>query len=274
MLPSQVLTVREVGDTARPYWTASSMDGSHLLLEDGETALWSGWSPVAEVRPQAWHLPDTTILVVTDRRTGFLTTEFDKGGGWAGFGVLGLAFAVSANVVSKHRAARRRAGNVAIGQVRHEWLSGITLRREKGLLGSAGYLDLKVATSTGIRTIEMSSPGCGDERFAHWLAGVVAWRRMALPGPWSPDEEQTFRRYQQGGHDALSPQRPNDLQWIFPGDVDALVGRTAPPTGGLFQPTVPPGWYANPARGPGAPEHRYWDGAAWTDRFDGQSGIG
>jgi hypothetical protein len=208
-------------------------------------------------------------LVVTDRRTGFLTTEFDKGGGWAGFGVVGLTVAVTANIVSKHRAAQRRAGKVAIGQARHEWLSGITLRKAKGFMGSATYLDLQVATSMGLRTIELSSPGFADERFAHWLAGVVAWRRMSLPGSLSPEEEETLRRYQHGGHDAPSPGRADDLEWAFPGDIDALVARSAPTHTEQSKTVVPAGWYANPAQQPGAPRLRYWNGAVWTDRFDG-----
>ncbi|MEU4352397.1 DUF2510 domain-containing protein [Streptomyces sp. NPDC023838] len=206
---------------------------------------------------------------MTDRRTGFLTTEFDEGGGWAGFGVVGLTVAVTANIVSKHRAAQRRAGKVAIGQVRHEWLSGITLRKVKGLIGGATYLDLKVATSMGVRTIELSSPGFADERFAHWLAGVVAWHRTSLPGPRSPEEEETLRRYQHGGHDAPPPDRPDDLEWAFPGDIDALVAGVAPALAEPSNSAVPAGWYANPAHQPGSPRLRYWDGAAWTDRFDG-----
>lgn len=269
MRPAEILTVRDLGDAARPYWTASSTDGRHLLLEPGESALWTGWGKVSEIRPQTWQLPDSTTLVVTDRRTGFLTTEFDKGGGWAGFGVVGLAVAVTANIVSKYRAAQRRAGKVAIGQVRHEWLSGITLRRVKGLMGGASYLDLKVATSMGLRTVELSSPGLADERFAHWLAGVVAWRRMALPVPRSPEEEETLRRYRNGGHDAPPPGRPDDLEWAFPGDIDALVAKAAPADTEEPKSAVPAGWYANPGHQPGAPRLRYWDGADWTDRFDG-----
>lgn len=252
MLPREVMTVRDLGDT-RPYWTASSTDGRHLLLEPGESALWTGWGRVSEVRPQTWQLPDATALVVTDRRTGFLTTEFDKGGGWAGFGVVGLAVAVTANIVSKYRAAQRRAGNVAIGQVRHEWLSGITLRKVKGLLGSASYLDLRVATSMGLRTIELSSPGFADERFAHWLAGVVAWRRMSLPGSRSPEEEEILRRYQQGGHDAPPPGRPDDLEWAFPGaSTRSSPGLPRPPPNSRNQPCPQAG---TPTR-PTSPGHR------------------
>lgn len=81
MLPQEVLVVRGVGDTASPYWTASSLDGIQLHLEPGESLLYVGYCRVSQVTPKAWALPDTTTVVVTDRRTAFLTTQFDKGGG-------------------------------------------------------------------------------------------------------------------------------------------------------------------------------------------------
>jgi hypothetical protein len=115
---------------------------------------------VSQISPKAWVLPNPTTLVVTDRRTAFLTTQFDKGGGWVGFGVAGLAVATTANAVSKRRAAQRSAGRVAIGQARHEWLTGITLRRVKALIGVVDtYIDLTVATAAGALWGARSLPG-------------------------------------------------------------------------------------------------------------------
>ncbi|MCX5287093.1 MULTISPECIES: DUF2510 domain-containing protein [unclassified Streptomyces] len=54
-----------------------------------------------------------------------------------------------------------------------------------------------------------------------------------------------------------------------PRGVDALVARVAPATAEQSKSAVPAGWYANPSHQPGSPRLRYWDGAVWTDRFDG-----
>lgn len=217
MLPADVLTIREIGDTTHPYWTAASADGSQLLLEPGESALWVGRCKVSQLRPDHWEFPDPITLVVTDRRSAFFTTAFDKGGGWSGFGPVGLAFAVTANVVSQHRASQRSAGRVAIGQVRHEWLTELSVRHPKGLLGRTNtLLDLTVACSTGPRLIEVNEPRVVHDAFAGWLAGLVAWQRLTLPVPRSTEETERLRQYQQAGP-------PTELRWTFPGDTESLI---------------------------------------------------
>jgi hypothetical protein len=236
MLPHELLTVREIGDTDLPYWTACCADGVQLSLEPGESLLYVGYCRVSQLKPQKWQLPDRTTLVVTDRRIAFLTTQFDTGGGWAGFGVVGLAVATSANMVSKHRAAQRSAGKVAIGQARHEWITGIALRTVRALIGvTDDYLDLTVASSAGPRILELWGRGVVNTKFAHWLAGVVAGHRMVQLSSPSTDAEETLQRYQQGGHDTPPPSgRQNSISWTFPGDIDELIGvawqsRSEPP---------------------------------------------
>ncbi len=127
MLPQQTLFAREIGDTQSPYWTAATLDGLKLLLEPGESLLRVCYCRVSKLGPNAWTLENPTTVVVTDRRTAFLTTQFDKGGGWVGFGVAGLAVAVTANAVSKRRAATSAAPA--------RWRSG-----RSGMSGSQGSL--------------------------------------------------------------------------------------------------------------------------------------
>lgn len=232
MLPQRTLTVRAIGDTQFPYWTAATLDGVKLHLEPGETVLHVGYCRVSQRGPKSWTLPNPTTVVVTDRRTAFLTTQFDKGGGWVGFGAAGLAVAVTANAVSKHRAAQRSAGKVAIGQVRHEWLTGITLRRSKALLTGVvdTYIDLAAATASGSRVIELWAPRAQgvNEDFARWLVSTIAQHRLALLRPESAADLATLRRYQQGGHDAAATGKPDDLGWSFPGNISELIAALIP----------------------------------------------
>ena len=64
-------------------------------------------------------------LLVTDARVIVYCVKFDKGGGWGGFGLGGLAVALAANAVSKARAASRRKGKLLVAQVRYPWLQQV-----------------------------------------------------------------------------------------------------------------------------------------------------
>lgn len=226
MLPPQTLAVRAVGDTQSPYWTAATVDGIELLLEPGESLLRVCYCQVSQPGPKAWTLPNPATVIVTDRRTAFLTRQFDKGGGWVGFGLTGLAVAATANAVGKRRAAQRSAGKVAIGQIRHEWLTGITLRRRKALIGAVDtYIDLAMATVAGPRVIEFWSPKgqVVNEELARWLACTVSGHRMTLLRPESADDAATLHRYRLGGQDTAHTGKPDDLGWFFPGKTDELI---------------------------------------------------
>lgn len=223
MLPRQLLAVRELGDAEAPYWQAASADGVELLLEPGEELLFVGYCRVSQRSQKSWTLERPTTLVITNRRTAFLTTQFDKGGGWAGFGVAGLAVAVTANAVSKHRAARRSAGKVAIGQIRHEWVTAITLRRRKALIGVVDtYLDLTVATATGPRTIELWATNVITEDLARWYVGTLAVHRLTLLSA-APELAERLELYKAGRGELSWPDRPDQLTWALPGRPDELI---------------------------------------------------
>lgn len=71
-------------------------------------------------------LRDVKIDVyLTDGRLALACEKYDKGGGWTGFGGAGVAVAVTANLVSKARAASRSRGKVLVGHVRYPWLKSI-----------------------------------------------------------------------------------------------------------------------------------------------------
>lgn len=227
-LPGQILTVREVGDPGVPYWSAASEDGQRLSLEPGETQQWAGRCRVRSLRSSQWTLPDSTLLVVTDRRTAFLTADFDKGGGWAGFGVAGLAIATTANAISKRKAATRSAGKVAIGHLRHEWIQAIELRRQKALIGAVDtYLDLTVATAGGSTVIELWGRGAANEQVAHWLVGTVAWQRLRLPVEMGAEDRATLERLSAVGGAAESERHSGTARWRLPGDAEHLISAAA-----------------------------------------------
>jgi hypothetical protein len=228
-LPEQLLAVREVGDLARPYWTAASEDGEQLALEPGETQQWAGRCRVRSLRPNTWKLPDSTLLVVTDRRTAFLSTAFDKGGGWAGFGVAGLAIATTANAVSKHRAAKRSAGKVAIGHLRHEWVEAVELRTHKALIGAVDtYVDITVATAGGSTVIELWGRGVANEEFTHWLVATVAWQRQGLlPEQIGPQDRATLELLSAPGGPQKAAQLSGSNRWQLPGNTESLISAAA-----------------------------------------------
>lgn len=224
MLPQQILAIRNIGDTDTPYWAASSADGVQLLLEPGESLLYVGYCRVRQIRPAGWTLPDSTTVVVTDRRLAFLTTRFDTGGGWSGFGVAGLAVAVTANAVSKRRAAARSAGKVAVGQIRHEWLTAIGLRSVKALIGAIDtYIDLTCATAAGSRTLELWGRSVVSEDFTRWLVRTACVNRLAMLPREQSDARATLQRYHDGGQDRSPTGKPGDLYWSFPGRTDELI---------------------------------------------------
>jgi hypothetical protein len=229
------MAVRDIGDFQYHYWMAASQDGRQLLMEPGESVLHVGYYRVSQIAPKAWVLPNTTV-VITDRRTAFFNTQFDKGGGWVGFGAGGMAVAATANMVSKRRAAQRSAGKVAIGQMRHEWLIAITLRRVKALVGVVdNYVDLAVATATGPRVIELWGSKATNEEFARWLVGTISTHRTELLGPEAIEQKAKLQKYQRGDHDPAPTRKPNDLAWYFPGKVDELISTVISRQGNTFQ---------------------------------------
>lgn len=236
MLPQQIVCIRQIGDTEAPYWAAASLDGVQLHLEPGESLLHVCYCNVsrisdkgtsikpspAQTLPKAWELPEAATVVITDRRIAFLTTQFDKGGGWTGFGVAGLAVAATANAVSKSRAAKRSAGKVAIGQVRYEWLTAIAVRYRKPVFGLDTYIHLAAATTTGTAVIELYKPKVIDEKLARWMVSTAASNRIALLPPDSSDLA-LLQTYADSGKGAVQGANPGDLRWPLPGNTAELI---------------------------------------------------
>jgi hypothetical protein len=219
-LPTELLAVREIGDEDSTYLSATSADGLQLSLEPGETLLWVGRCSVA-LLPRRWTLPDDTTVVVTDRRTAFLTTKFDTGGGHVGFGAAGLVVALSANVISKKRAKRRSDGKVAIGHLRHEWVTGVAWRDVKALIvGSNTFLDITVATNEGPAVLQLRGRAVSDGELARWLAGTIAWHRLTLTTELSQADRGFLERLTAASRGEIVAGVSDVTAWQIPANVD------------------------------------------------------
>jgi hypothetical protein len=86
----------------------------------------NGYTTVTETKEivfQVW---------ITASRVIFYCKKFEKGGGWVGFGLGGLAVAVVANSVSHAIAANRRKGKALIGNIRYPWVSSVMFSPRNG----------------------------------------------------------------------------------------------------------------------------------------------
>jgi hypothetical protein len=226
-LPRTLLTVREIGDRDHPYWLPASEDGGEPLLEPGEDVLWRGQGHVRLSGPLD-HTLENVRLFITGRRIVWLTTEFDRGGGWVGFGVVGLTTAVVANHVSKRRAKGRRAGRVALGQIRLEWIDRVALRRVKPLLGGHpdSYIDLSLTTSEGRATVVLWGFRLATPELSSWIAAISATARLGLGAPGTTSEERADLASVAAGaqtHEALPADPLARLHWNLPGPCEPLI---------------------------------------------------
>ncbi len=69
---------------------------------------------------------------VTASRVIFYCKKFEKGGGWTGWGVGGLAVAIVANSVSHAIAASRRKGKALVGNIRYPWVESVMFSPRAG----------------------------------------------------------------------------------------------------------------------------------------------
>jgi hypothetical protein len=108
------------------------------------------------------QLRDVKIDVyVTDGRLAIACEKYDKGGGWVGFGGAGAMVAITANAVSKMRAASRSRGKVLVGHVRYPWVKTVGASSKSGMLSSEAIrLEFceKLPGGTARKMIELTLP--------------------------------------------------------------------------------------------------------------------
>jgi len=100
-------------------------------------------------------------VYITDGRLALACEKYDKGGGWVGFGGAGLLVAVTANAVSKARAASRRRGRILVGHIRYPWLKSVGASSKSGWASSEairlGYSE-KGSGATVHKLLELTLP--------------------------------------------------------------------------------------------------------------------
>ncbi|MEV4174144.1 CHAT domain-containing protein [Nonomuraea sp. NPDC049709] len=185
-----------------------SPDGVRVLLEHGEVCLFSGQCEVVPL------MPTGTMIHITDRRTVLLDVR--QGG----------------------------SEELAVGLVRHEWVTRLTRRLQNDSGQVYFYLDLTVAGAKGPMTIALTGAQLTSDPFIRWFSSLIASHRLNLVAGRSAvsvADEEKLRHYQGGGFDTLPPAGgATFVTWAFPGDsarLDSLSGgnpgpRDAPrPTG-------------------------------------------
>jgi hypothetical protein len=180
---------------------------------------------------------------VTASRVVFYCKKFEKGGGWVGFGLGGLAVAIVANSVSAAVAANRRKGKALIGNIRYPWVSSVMFSPRSGY-GSEN--DVRIAYVDGT---EDSRPDCDitfsieRHRDANLLARHIADRVIAYR--YSSGEEMDadvlarFETLRTSGLAAV-PAKGRLSSYKIPTSWRVPIGMTKVPSAVPTRPTGPP----------------------------------
>lgn len=137
----------------------------------------AGWTKIRAFRDLRF------IVVVTDARLVVYCEKFTKGGGWWGFGAIGLPVALVANAVSHARAAARRRGKLLVGQVRYAWLRQVGILTDK----RGRTVGLRLAVDAGSRgeprvlALDVMSSRDEPAMVAARIAQLAAHARLMLP---------------------------------------------------------------------------------------------
>lgn len=201
------------------------------------------------------QLRDVKIDVyVTDGRLAIACEKYDKGGGWVGFGGAGAMVAITANAVSKIRAASRSRGKVLVGHVRYSWVKAVGASSKSGMLSSEAIrLEFceKLAGGTARKLIELTLPKNIDATLlAQEITRRVAAFRLAHYPDMGQEERAKFAELSQ------APPRPEPLPRKFafchmPTFYFVGAGSAFPHSSGAQADGQPPGVGPAPSRGAG-----------------------
>jgi hypothetical protein len=196
----------------------------------------NGYKKVTETKDIAFD------VWVTDSRVILYCKKFEKGGGWVGFGLGGLAVAAVANSVSMAVAASRRKGKALVGNVRYPWISSVMFAPRNGF-GTEEQLRLCFVDGT-----DSSRPDCDvtlylargsdSNRIARTIVDRIIAARYASGEEMDADELARFEALRSSGL-ASPPQKGSLAPYKIPtswecarrlgADVGVAVGGRSDP---------------------------------------------
>lgn len=183
---------------------------------------------------------------ITASRVVFYCKKFEKGGGWVGWGLGGLAVAVVANSVSHAIAAKRRKGKALVGNLRYPWVSSVMFSPRAGF-GTEN--DVRISFVDGT---EDSRPECDitfsierhndANRVARHIVDRIIAYRYAAGEEMDADELRQFEELRTSGL-AAAPQKGRLTSYRIPTSWRVPLGMTEVPAA---VPVFPPGPYEAP----------------------------
>ena len=139
-------------------------------------------------------------LFLTDARFALACSKYDKGGGWVG----GAGMMITANAISKARAAIRSRGKMLVGQVRYPWIQTVGSSPKDGW-ASEEKLIFHETTKGGATTLTLTLPKNVDSSLlAAEITRRVARYRLAQEQLDASTREQLERLAQAQPSDAVA----------------------------------------------------------------------
>jgi hypothetical protein len=164
-------------------------------------------------------------LFLTDARFALACSKYDKGGGWVG----GAGVMITANAISKARAALRSRGKMLVGQARYPWIQRIGSSPKTGW-ASEEKLIFHETTKGGATTLTLTLPKNVDSSLvASEVTRRLAQYRLANEELDASTREQLERLTSAEPSDAIaSDDREHYFAIPSPRFVDAESARIAP----------------------------------------------
>jgi hypothetical protein len=199
---------------------------------------------VGKTPPTLIRLRQVKIDVyLTDGRLALACEKYDKGGGWVGFGGAGALVAVTANAVSKARAASRSRGKVLVGHIRYSWVKAVGATSKTGFL-SEEAIRVEYAEKCGGVTVrkllQLTLPRNTDATLvAQELARRAATYRLANGTQLADEARAKFAALQQA--EPLQPPSGKFAFYQMPTFffVNAATAFPKPPMSDDSRPVVP-----------------------------------
>lgn len=152
-------------------------------------------APVGGAKPLLRVKEISAQVLVTDARITVACTKYDKGGGWTGWGLGGVAVAVASNAASHALAARRRRGKMLVGQVRYPWINAVYAQNRVGFGGVEKLRVVASASGRGLLRVDLTLPKDVDACSVgtELIRRAAAFRLAHDAEPLADDEQRRLR---------------------------------------------------------------------------------